>query len=239
MKKMVRSKWILTAIIMGMIFILLPPEVDAYYHIRVEGKVTKIYKQRRTRGKIFWMASIKNDDKYYILKLLPIDICSKPAFKVGDEVVVDGVIPRIFLSQRVPIILVYKIYVKNTEESFVLRNKYGRINWIPAKKAEFYARVEKIFEEESGFYKKVKWVSMVVNRKGELIKVRLCPAFNCFNIPIRKGDLVKIKGYFPPYPEGQEPPPLMACVVEDKTSHSTLRIRDCKTKRPFWLREMR
>ncbi len=222
----------------GILFFLMVPGTSAFYHIRVEGKVTKIYKQKRTRGKIFWMAAIKNEDRIFILKLLPINICTRPAFNIGDDVVVDGVIPRIFLSQRIPIILVYKIFVTSTKESFVLRNKYGRINWIPSRRMEFYARVVKVFEEESGFYRKVSWITLLVKSKGGDVKVRLCPVFSCINIPVRVGDFVKIRGYFPPYPEGQEPPPLMACTVENKTRHTILRVRNCKTKRPFWLNEM-
>ncbi len=219
----------------------LPVLLFGYYHMKVEGTITRIYKQKRTRGKIFWLAAIENEGRVYILKLLPVDICTRPAFKVGDRVVAEGVVPRIFLSQRVPLILVYRIFIKTTGEEFVLRNRYGRINWVPARMVEFYGRVKKIILERGSFSVDVKWVTLLVQKKGDraMVRVRLCPYFTCSDPGVKEGDLVKVRGYFPPYPEGQEKPPVMACTVEDKTSRKILKVRDCKTRRPFWLREMR
>jgi len=232
-----RKKQCFSIPIFIMLLLIIPNNIYSY-PIETSGTITKIFKEKRTGDKLFWMSELKTKSNIYILKLLPVGICSRPAFKEGDKIELKGYIPlKTKTITKHSIIIVNKLYIFTTEEEFILRNKKGKINWNPAEHKTYYMKAVDIEYIKGDYNNKIQWIHLKAKVKNSniLLNIRLCPSFTCYNVPFEKGDLLRIDGYYPPYPEGQKKPAFIACTINNLSKHKTIKIRDCKTRRPFWI----
>jgi hypothetical protein len=60
-------------------------------------------------------------------------------------------------------------------------------------------KVIKAYTQKGYGPKGFEWLFMDVKTKNKIIKVGIAPTFRISNLPVNEGDIVKIKGFTPPY----------------------------------------